>query len=170
MMLIGGHIPGNGTARLSLAKDNVGSGILDSALQEGFPMNAIALGFTKLVVGDLDTSERFYRDVFGMKSLHRVVTEEHKYALEEVVMSLSGARDEHALIITRYLRRPCPPSGSAWTGFVVGDIAATLKAVETAGGRIEVGIHENAEHGVLAAIAADPDGHLIEIIQVVRPQ
>lgn len=133
-------------------------------------MSALAFGFTKLVVGDLDASERFYRDVFGMKSLHRVATEEHAYALEEIVMSLSGAQGDHALVITRYLKRPCPPSGSAWTGFVVADVAATLQAVERAGGRIEVGSHENSEHGVLAAIAADPDGHLIEIIQVVRPQ
>jgi catechol 2,3-dioxygenase-like lactoylglutathione lyase family enzyme len=131
-------------------------------------MSTLAFGFTKLVVSDLDVSERFYRDVFGMKSLHRLASEEHAYALDEVVMSLSGSEGEHALVITRYLKRLCPPAGSAWTGFVVTDIEATLKCIERAGGRIEVAVHENAEHGVLAAIAADPDGHPIEVIQVVR--
>jgi len=130
-------------------------------------MTALAFSFTKLVVSDLDASERFYRDVFGMKSIHRVVSEEHTYGLEEVVMSISGAKGEHELIITHYLNRPCPLPGAAWTGFAVADIAATLDDVEKAGGKVEVGVHENAEHGVLAAIAADPDGHLIEVIQVL---
>lgn len=130
-------------------------------------MNALTFGFTKLVVNDLDALERFYRDVFGMQQIHRVSTDEHKYALDEVILSLSGARDTHTLILACYRQRPCPPPGAAWTGFVVSDMAATLAAVERGGGRIEVPVHQNAEHGVLATIAADPEGHLIEIIQMI---
>lgn len=128
---------------------------------------ASAFGFTKLIVRDLDTIERFYCDVFGMKRVHRVTANEHQYALDEVILTSTGASDGHALIITRYLRRPCPPAGSAWTGFTVADIDATLAAAQRAGGRIEVPVHENPEHGVRAAIAADPEGHLMEIIQLM---
>lgn len=81
-------------------------------------MKALAFGFTKLIVKNVDAAERFYANVFGMRVMHRVATEAHAYALEEVVMSLSGVEGEHALVITRYTVRPCPPSGSAWTGFV----------------------------------------------------
>ena len=135
--------------------------------------DGLDLDHVAVVVRDLDVAERFYREVFGMKPDHRVETQEHKYALDEVIMSLEGAPGApagHALILTRYLERPCPPAGAAWTGFVVADIDATIAAVERAGGRSEVPVHENAEHGVRAAIVADPDGHLIELIQMLAPQ
>ena len=130
-------------------------------------MDTLAFSFTKLVVGDLEASEGFYRDVFGMKPLHRVTTREHRYALEEVILSLDGEPSAHALILTRYLVRPCPAAGAAWTGFVVTDIDATIARLEKKGGRIEVPVHDNEEHGVRAAIASDPEGHLIELIQMV---
>lgn len=130
-------------------------------------MSTPKFAFTKLVVKDIAAAERFYCGVFGMKVLSRVGTHDHKYALEETILSPAGAADAHRLIVTRYLERPCPPAGSAWTGFVVADIEAALAAVVCAGGKIEVPVHRNSEHGVLAAIAADPDGHLIEIVQML---
>jgi predicted enzyme related to lactoylglutathione lyase len=130
-------------------------------------MHALAFGFTKLVVNDLDRLERFYREVFGLERVGRVTTDEHQYALEEVILALPGEPGAHRLIITRYSQRPCPAAGAAWTGFVVPDIEAALAAVEHGGGAIEVPVHGNPEHGVLAAIAADPEGHLIEIIQML---
>jgi catechol 2,3-dioxygenase-like lactoylglutathione lyase family enzyme len=130
-------------------------------------MKARAFGFTKIVVADLDRVERFYRDVFGMEQVGRVTTDEHRYALDEVILALPGDPGGHRLVITRYRQRPCPPSGAAWTGFVVADMEATLAAVAAGGGEIEVPVHENSEHGVLAAIVADPEGHLIEIIQTL---
>lgn len=130
-------------------------------------MSTPAFSFTKLVVNDLDAVERFYCDAFGMKRIHRVTSEEHQYALDEVILSYPEASGSHGLIITRYLKRPCPPAGAAWTGFVVSDIDKALSAVEAAGGRVEVPVHGNAEHRVRAAIAADPEGHLIEIIQML---
>ena len=131
------------------------------------PMDTLAFSFTKLVVGDLEASERFYRDVFGMKPLHRVTTHQHRYALEEVILSLDGEPSAHPLILTRYLERPCPLAGAVWTGFVVSDIAATMARLEKEGGRIEVPIHDNEEHGIRAAIASDPEGHLVELIQMM---
>lgn len=133
-------------------------------------MSALAFGFTKLVVRDLAAAERFYGRVFGMQPVDRVSTDEHAYALEEVMLSLSGNREAHLLILTRYLTRPVPPAGAAWTGFVVPDIDAALASVAAHGGTVAVPIHENAEYATKAAIAADPDGHLIEIIQLLEPR
>ncbi len=130
-------------------------------------MTALAFGFTKLIVEDLDTIEDFYCKVFGMQCVRRVTADEHEYALEEAILSLGGAANSHALIITRYLHRPCPPAGAAWTGFTVSDIAATLVDAARAGGSITVPPHDNPDYGVRAAIVADPEGHLIEIIQMM---
>ncbi|MGE3692507.1 MAG: VOC family protein [Novosphingobium sp.] len=128
---------------------------------------AISFGFTKLVVADLDRAERFYREVFGMASLHRIVAEDHAFPLEEIVMELPGGKGGHKLLLVHYLTRPCPPPGAVWIGFSVNDLPETLLAVEAQGGRVEVPLHENAEHRVLAAIAADTEGHLIEVIQIL---
>jgi predicted enzyme related to lactoylglutathione lyase len=130
-------------------------------------MSETSFSFTKLVVDDLAAIELFYGDVFEMKRAHAVRADGHEYALDEVILTRPGAAQGHALIITRYRKRPCPPTGAAWTGFVVSDLNKTLAAVHKAGGRIEVPTHDNPEHGVRAAIVSDPAGHLIEIIQMI---
>lgn len=131
-------------------------------------MNKAALMFTKLVVTDLPRSERFYADVFGLEASGRVSTDEHAYALDEVMMSAGESPKGHTLIITCYRSRPCPPAGAAWTGFLVPDIESTCRAIAKAGGQIEVPVHGNEEFRTLAAIASDPDGHLIEIVQLLN--
>lgn len=128
-------------------------------------MAALAFGFTKLVVDDLEAVVRFYTQVFGMTERHRVSSDEHLYALDEAMLSLGESGP--SLVIVKYKSRPTPPSGAAWTGFVVPDLAACLSDVERLGGAIEVPAHDNAEHRVTAAIAADPAGHLIEIVQMM---
>lgn len=130
-------------------------------------MTAFSFAFTKLVVHDLALAEQFYGEVFGMKRTGYVTAENHAYALEEAILSLGEEPGAHTLILTRYLQRPPPPAGAAWTGFVVADIEASLDAVRRAGGTIEVPPHENADHGVIAAIVADPEGHPIEVIQIL---
>lgn len=130
-------------------------------------LNTVSFAFTKLVVHDIEASERFYCDVFNMERTGHVRADNHQYALEEAILSLRGEAGAHSLILMRYLQRPCPPTGSVWTGFVVVDIEASLASVCRAGGSIEVPLQRNAEHGVMAAIVADPDGHLIELIQIL---
>jgi len=75
-------------------------------------MAALAFSFTKLVVKDLERAERFYCEVFGMAPAHRVRTEKHDNALEEVILSLGG-EGGHALVLLRYLARPSSPAGVA---------------------------------------------------------
>lgn len=61
-------------------------------------MTARAFGFTKLVVEDFDRAELFYCQVFGLLPQHRVTTDAHEFALDEVILSLGG--DDHKLILT----------------------------------------------------------------------
>lgn len=128
-------------------------------------MTTSSLAFTKLVVQDLARSERFYREVFGLKPFRRLTDNAHAFALEEVMLSTGGEAGGHVLVLTRYLKRPCPPAGAAWTGFIVADLDSTVSATERCEGKVAVAIHENVEHGVRAALLEDPEGHMIEAIQ-----
>lgn len=130
-------------------------------------MTIPSFSFVKLVVADLDRAETFYSAVFAMEVKHRHNSDEHDFGQKEAVLGPSGASGSLPLILTTYLRRPCPLAGSAWTGFVVDDIEATVLALERAGGRVEVPIHRSHSPTVKAAVASDPDGHMIEIIQMI---
>jgi lactoylglutathione lyase len=129
-------------------------------------VQALAFSFTKLVVSDLERSERFYCDSFGMTVTRRVTSTDHEFALTEAILSLPGGSGSHVLVLTRYLSRAAPPPGAAWTGFVVSDIAGTMVMIEKAGGRVAVATHDSPDHKFLAALVADPEGHMIELIQL----
>jgi catechol 2,3-dioxygenase-like lactoylglutathione lyase family enzyme len=130
-------------------------------------MSASEFSFMKLVVADLAAAERFYCDVFGLEVSHRHASDEHAYGQEESILSGAGRQGSIPLILTRYLRRPPPATGAAWTGFSVADIEATATAIENAGGRIDVPIHSAPSHPVKALVARDPEGHMIEVIEIV---
>lgn len=130
-------------------------------------MKAPAFSFMKLVVADLAKAERFYCDVFGLEVGHRHRSDEHAYGQEESMLFIPGRQGSIPLILTRYLRRPAPTAGAAWTGFTVDDLEATAAAIERAGGRIEVPIHTSSSHPVRAVVAQDPEGHMIEVIQMM---
>jgi catechol 2,3-dioxygenase-like lactoylglutathione lyase family enzyme len=132
-------------------------------------MKALAFSFMKLVVADLAAAERFYGEVFGLEVGHRHSSDEHEFGQEESILLVPGQQGGIPLILTRYLRRPAPPAGAAWTGFTVPDLEATVAAIEAAGGAIEVPIHASSSHPVRAVVARDLDGHLIEVIQILTP-
>lgn len=127
-----------------------------------------AFTFAKLVVADLARAEAFYAEVFGMQVRHRHTSDDHAYGQEEAILvhpEREGATT--SLILTRYLRRPAPLAGAAWVGFVVPDVVATAALIEAAGGSIEVPAHVPDSHPVKALVATDPDGHVIEVIELL---
>lgn len=128
-------------------------------------MGASTFSFMKLVVADVAAAERFYCGVFGLEVKHRHTSDEHAYGQEESI--LADPQGATPLILTRYLRRPAPTAGAAWTGFTVADIEAIATAIENAGGRLETPIHTPSSHPVKALVASDPEGHMIEVIQML---
>jgi len=126
-----------------------------------------AFTFAKLVVSDLARAEAFYSTVFGLQVRHRHASDEHAYGQEESILFHPDREGTTSLVLTRYLRRPTPPAGSAWVGFVVPDIAETAALLEQAGGTVEVPIHAPDSHPVKALVATDPDGHVIEVIEML---
>lgn len=123
---------------------------------------ATGFTFTKIVVADLDRAVNFYRDAVGLKLLNRFTAEGSDYAQEEAVM-VGGSDRGPMLLLVRYLSRPTPPAGAAWTGFSVDDLPATVAAIEAAGGKVVIPIKAVPEHKVTVCVVEDPEGHLIEL-------
>ena len=131
-------------------------------------MNALAFSFTKLVVSDLDAAAKFYGEAIGLKEVSRHTASASEFAQDEVIMSVSGSNDGAMLLLVKYLKKPAPPTGGAWTGFIVDDLDARVAAALAAGGSELVPIFHQAENNLSAAIIADPEGHVIELVQMDR--
>lgn len=128
---------------------------------------AIAFTATKLVVGDVAAAERFYT-ALGLQVASRNLGGDGEFRQEQAWLSTSGGMDEHLLILTRFveLQSPGAPTypGEIWLCLQVDDLDVALAAVANHGGRTINPPQDRPEHFVRAAVAADPEGHLIELI------
>ena len=125
-----------------------------------------AFSFLKIIVKDLAASERFYCDVIGFKVVERTSAPEGEFAQEELFLSSTGGEDATRLMLIRYLDRPAPPPGESWLGFVVADVAATTEAAVKAGGNELIVAHYIPAHKVSISVVSDPEGHVIELVEV----
>jgi catechol 2,3-dioxygenase-like lactoylglutathione lyase family enzyme len=127
----------------------------------------IAFTATKLVVRDIAAAERFYT-ALGLQVAGRNLGGEGEFRQEQVWLSASGAMDEHLLILTRFVEMspavtPAYP-GETWLCLQVDDLDGALAAIADHGGRTVGPPQARPEHFVQAAVAADAEGHLIELI------
>lgn len=125
--------------------------------------------FTKIIVTDVDQLFAFYRDVFDLAETARVRQGEGEAELDEIIMGPAGAGYvTPSLVIQRYPNRPIPTRGEATLGFIVSDIDRTIETAVAAGATIDRPVRAATEHGIRVAFIMDPDGHLIEIVQMLR--
>ncbi len=128
---------------------------------------SIAMNATKLVVRDVDASERFYTAI-GLKVVLRNVGGEAEVAQKQCWLSASGDASSHILILSQFLELPPPRApvypGEAWLTFQVSDVEATCNTVKNAGGKIVRPGQDRPEHNVRAAVVGDPEGHVIELV------
>lgn len=130
-------------------------------------MSALSFAFTKVVVADLEASERFYEKALGLSRVAYIEFGEGFDQLQEVVLAVPGSAPGGAnLQLIHYPGRPKPTHSDTVIGFTVADAQKTLAAMTAAGGRVTVPVTSIAEHGVICAFVADPDGHVIEILQL----
>lgn len=122
-------------------------------------MSTIAFTFTKIVVADLERATAFYRSALGLELVGKAADHEH----EEAIMSVPGREGGPLLMLMRYINRAAPSAGSAWIGFAVSDLSATIAAVEAQGGRVVAPPRDVHEHKLTIAVVADPEGHPIEL-------
>ena len=128
---------------------------------------ALSLRFTKRVVGDLALAEAFYA-AMGLKVVGRNQGGEEEVHQSQVWLSASGDMTTHVLILSRFLELPLPPRpiypGEAWLTFSDVDVDATCAAAVANGGSVFRAGEDRPEHGVRAAVIADPEGHFIELV------
>jgi predicted enzyme related to lactoylglutathione lyase len=124
--------------------------------------------FTKLVVHDLDGMARFYRDAYGLHSVRRVRGEKiGREEIDEIMLSADPQASYGSLVLLRYLGRGRAANGEVILGFTTGDLPALLERISGAGGAVHTPIQELPELKLRVAFAADPEGHLAELVQLL---
>jgi predicted enzyme related to lactoylglutathione lyase len=126
------------------------------------------LGFTKLVVHDLEKLVAFYCDVYGLHAVKRVRGETiGGEEIDEVMLAAEPDAPFGAFVLLKYVGRDSSPTGELLLGFVTDDLAALLDRICRAGGAIHDPVREMPVLGIRVAFATDPEGHLAELVQLL---
>lgn len=112
----------------------------------------------QIAVRDLETSNRFYRDVFGMRERFRVGT-------DMIMLETPGAHDIFTLNrAPARAKKAGTQGGIAHFGFRLrkaADLSPTLRTARARGGEV-VARGKRGPDGCYAFVK-DPDGYLVEI-------
>lgn len=124
--------------------------------------------FTKLVVDDLDAMADYYCTVFG---LHRGLREQYYDGvggepIDEIALVAAPGDRFGSLSLLQFMNRPAPKRDEVILGFTTPDLTALLERVQGAGGSLVGKVKEIPHHDIRAAFARDPEGHLIEIVEL----
>ncbi|MBK7250751.1 MAG: VOC family protein [Gammaproteobacteria bacterium] len=125
--------------------------------------------FTKVITKNLDGLAAFYETVFGMRELQRVRSSVNAEPIEEIILSISGdMASEPVLVLFNFLERPPLRESDTIVGFIVGNLDETLVRLQKAGGKVVESpkIHDEGGARVRVAFGADPEGRLLEIVQM----
>ena len=122
-------------------------------------------GFTKLVVGNLSKSAKFYEAVAELKPQATINATIGGRDITEIVYEAT-AKGGANFVLFAYHDTPATPAGELILGFVTRDIDAFLERVRSNGGAVTVEPYESTGAGAMkVAFATDPDGHVVEVIQ-----
>jgi lactoylglutathione lyase len=126
----------------------------------------ISFNFTKLVVADLDASATFYGKVFGLKEQVRVDAEITGRPIREVIFNPTDEGGP-TFVLLAFVDTPKPAEGEIILGFTTTDLEALVDAAARAGAAIADPIRVMAEMNLKVAFLRDPEGHLIEVVQLL---
>jgi catechol 2,3-dioxygenase-like lactoylglutathione lyase family enzyme len=122
--------------------------------------------FTKLVVADLERSAAFYTHVFGLHEQYRVKDLIGGRPMEEILFE-STAPGGATFVLLHFDDLPEPMAGSVIGGFVTDEVHELFARAVAAGATVVDPVHDAPEHGVRVGFLADPDGHLLEVCQLL---
>jgi lactoylglutathione lyase len=123
-------------------------------------------GFTKLLVNDLEGCAAFYSAVCGLSELARVDAEIAGRPIREI-MYHPTADGGATFVLLQFLDRPGNGS-EAILGFQTDDVQDFVQRAVAAGGQVADPIKELPEHGVKVAFVRDVEGHLLEVVELLR--
>ena len=129
---------------------------------------AQGLSFTKAIVADLQAMAEFYKSVFGLKEVMRVQDAIAGQAIDEIILSASGEMEpSSSFVLLKFVDQAPPKSSDSILGFITADLDDLLKRLQTAGGTIAQETRTMAELGLRVAFAKDPEGRLLELVQML---
>lgn len=124
------------------------------------------LSSTKLVVDDLEATKNFYCGAYGFVERGRVQAEMLGEPIDEYLLGQEGDPGM-PLILMKYLERGAPPVGQEVAlVFMAADLDALFERVLSHGGRVLREPFQSEHAPFRAGFAADPEGHLIENIEM----
>lgn len=110
-------------------------------------------------VSDLDRAVKFYTEGLGVKVGGRI---EHP-DVSEIVLLFPGSSTSLLLIAPK--TKPAAGAQSGRVVVLVPDLPATQAQLEKAGYRLRAPITEQKDFKLSVAVAVDPDGNELELIQ-----
>jgi predicted enzyme related to lactoylglutathione lyase len=124
-----------------------------------------AFTFTKLIVGDLERSAAFYRDVCGLNEVNRIEAEAADgRKITEIILAADPPGAATLVLITYHGETPSP-QGDSILGFFTRDIDAFLTRLTAAGGSVTSPATATADGSLKFAMATDNEGHIVEALQ-----
>ncbi len=127
----------------------------------------IPLGFTKLIVEDMDKMSAFYSAVCGFEEEARADDQIAGRAIREAYFR-SDPPGTGTFTLTKF-REESRPTGinTVILGFVATDIVRFVDDAQAAGGKLVEPLQTRAEHGVKVAFVEDLEGNLIEVVELL---
>jgi len=129
-------------------------------------MPADHFSFTKLVVGDLETAATFYKSVCGLTEQNRVEAKIGGKTISEILFNATAPGGASFVLLT-FVGAAKPTAGGVIPGFITGDVDAFVARARAAGGTVVEEPADQPQHGVRVAFVTDPEGNLIEVVQLL---
>ena len=123
------------------------------------------LSTTKLVVHDLEKTAAFYCEAYGFEQTGRIQAKIGDEAIDEIFLGRSG-EEGVPLILMKFVDRPAPRNGEVALVFTTDDVEALAERVRAAGGSVHIPPYQSEATPYKAAFTADPEGHLIENVEL----
>lgn len=126
-----------------------------------------SLVMTKLVVGDLEKAKAFYEAVCEVREVQRIQAVLNARPITELIMS-SAASASPTLVLLAFDDMPPPsPLGECMLVFQTREIDSFVERAVSAGGSIMQPPKALPEHGLSFALVRDPEGHVLEAVQLI---
>jgi lactoylglutathione lyase len=125
-------------------------------------------GFTKLLVADLERSAVFYEAVCGFEQAGRVDADVAGRKLSEILFRPTSPGGP-TLVLLHFADAARPSSDEVILGMTTPDIDRFIARVKRAGGTLVEAPYRREDGGIAFKVAfvKDPEGHLIEIVQML---
>lgn len=119
----------------------------------------------KLIVSDLDAAVRFYSQVLAMKQVGTLAMQDKK----EVLLKFDGDGEPTLMLIQHHESGPLT-IGSAYGQlvFMTTDVDGAYARMKAAGFNVSQAPQINANQSTKILQAVDPDGHPVEVVQIMK--